>query len=85
MPDEIVRAVQAHHDLEGAPEEHRRDAALVALADLAAKEVAPPRLPQVVTADERARVLGALELPAQGFERYVEAVRLRFARLGAAY
>lgn len=85
MPEEIVRAVQFHHDLAGAPDAHRRDAALVALADLAAKEVAPPRHPIPAPADERASILAALGLSAAGFDDYCSAARTRFARLADAY
>src|SRR5262249_4352023 len=81
MPDEIVRALQFHHDLGGAPDAHRRDAALVALSDVVAKEVAPSRLQPEVPGHERAAALGALELAATGFEEFADAVRLRFQRI----
>jgi len=85
MPDEIVRAVQFHHDLAGAPDEHRRDAALVALADVVAKEVAPSRVQPGVPEQERTNALAALGLAAAGFADFVATVRLRFERVGDAY
>lgn len=85
MPDEIVRAIQFHHDLGAAPEAHRRDAALVQLADAAAKEIAPPRNQGGVVEPERDAALTALGLSAEGFPAFVEAARARLARLGDAY
>ncbi len=85
MPDEIVRAIQFHHDLAGAPEALRRDAALVQLADSAAKEIAPSRIPGSPLDAERAAALAVLGLEAQGYPAFVEAARARFARLADAY
>lgn len=85
MPEEITRAVQHHHDLAGAPRAHATDAALVALADSAAKVVSPPRIRAEDDPAERAAALALLGAPPAAFEGFCELVKQRFARIGAAY
>lgn len=85
MPEEIVRAIQFHHEPEESPAAHRRDAALVRLADLAAKDVAPSRLQAPAVEEERVAACEALGLACIGFDAFCEVVGRRFARVGAAY
>lgn len=85
MPEVIVRAVQYHHDLAGVPEAHRRDAALVKLADSAAKVVAPSRVPAHDDPEELAAAQAILRVVPEGFPAFCEAVERRFRKIGAAY
>lgn len=85
MPEPIARAVQYHHDLGNAPESFRRDAALVQLADAAAKVVAPPRFPTIDDPSELDQAMAELGLERAGFPAFCEAARARFQKLGQAF
>jgi HD-like signal output (HDOD) protein len=77
--------VQYHHDLAGVPEAHRRDAALVKVADSAAKVVAPSRLPAHDDPEELAAAQAILRIEPADFPAFCEAVERRFRKIGAAY
>lgn len=85
LPQEIVGAIQHHHDLAGAPEAHRHDAALVRVADSVARAVAPQRIPSAEDPAELALALQGLGLVPERLPAFTEAVRARFLRIGDAY
>jgi putative nucleotidyltransferase with HDIG domain len=85
MPEEIVRAVQYHHDLGNTPAAFQRDAAIVQLADAAAKVVAPPRFPGLEDASELDQALAVLGVQREAFPDFCEAAKVRFQKLGQAF
>jgi HD-like signal output (HDOD) protein len=85
LPEEICGAVRHHHDPRNAPESLRRDAALVRLADAAAKIVAPPKIKDSEDPSELQAAVRILAVPERRFGDFYDAVRERFQKVGAAY
>lgn len=83
LPDDVVAAIRHHHEPADAPEPGRADALAVQVADVVAKEVAPPSV--ALDPAERELVLAVAGVSAAAFEEFCAGVRKRFELVGALY